>query len=189
MSGINTLTFTRTDAASFNGQGAAAASSLGALSNGATVSVKNAVGTSSGNAAVGGGDEAAAFLTTISASGDASINLTSLTDILGTSAVSLARVKDLSVNLLSEAQDATYGTNCTSITLGDSGTDDWVTQSHGGGLGATSTFDLPNGGNLAASFPTAAGNVVDGTHKYLYVVNNDASNAAKVLTVIAGGSS
>lgn len=147
------------------------------------------LGTSAANNAAGGADEAFLFLVSIAGSGNASIDLTSITDLLGQTGVTLARVKHLRIQLLSAADDAVNGTAAASVTVGDSGTNDLVTQS--GGVGwlstAASKMDVPNGGYMEFGVGNDHGVLVDSTHKIIYLANNDAGLAAKVLATGAGG--
>lgn len=160
------------------------------ISNTTNINKAVSLGTAAANAAAGGADELAAFVTSITASGSATIDLTALTDILNQTSVTLARVKSIIFRLLNAADDATNGTAASSVTIGNNGTNDYISQSHGGWLAsATSTFDVPSGGWMGYGVGNAAGNVVDGTHKIIKVANNDGSLTAKVQSVICGGTS
>ena len=140
-----------------------------------------------------GVNQLASFITTIAASGNASIDLTVLTNLLQQTAVVLVRVKSIMIQLLSLTDDTVNGTNCSSITINNTVTNAFSAQSNSGwfgnaaeGAAGGSKFVIPNGGTLAFATPAAAGVLVDGTHKVINYVNNDGSNGAAVQTTIFG---
>lgn len=162
--------------------------------NQSTVKKALSIGTAVADAAAGGGDELVSFVQTIAASGSASIDLTSLTDILGATGVSLARVKAIVIRLLSATDDTTIGTAAASVTIDNTVTNALSSQSNSGwfsnaaeGAANGSKFAIPNGGVLAFGTPAAAGVLVDPTHKVVKVTNNDAGLAAKVQISLVGG--
>lgn len=157
--------------------------------NNTTITKKSSVGTAAANAAVGGGDELASWVQTIAGGGTATVDLSSLTNILQTTAISLARVKGIMIRLLSTTDDATNGTACTHIVVGNAASNAWTSQSGGRGwlTSSTHTFDIGNGGAVAFLFPTAAGVLVDGTHKNILITNGDGSVSAKVQISLHGG--
>lgn len=158
------------------------------LTNATNISKKSTLGTSANNNALGGANELASFVQSISASSSATIDLTSLTNILQATGVSLARVKAVVIRLLSATDDSVIGTAASSITIGNNASNDWTSQSGTGWLGtATSTFVIPNGGVLAFATANAGGVLVDATHKIIKVANADASLAAKVQITLIGG--
>lgn len=160
------------------------------IANSSSPSKTITVGTSAANNAAGGGDECALFLTSVTASSNTTIDLTSVTDLLNTAAVTLARVKWVVFQLLSATDDATNGNACSSVTLDSSAPNGWTSQSFSGGFGnATSKLDIPNGAvsNLIGVV-SAAGVVVDSTHKIIKVINNDGALTAKFQTTLVGGS-
>jgi hypothetical protein len=138
-----------------------------------------------------GCDQCSCTLLTIAGAGSTTVDLTSLADILGRAGQAAARVKLLRVEHLSVAQDSANGGAASHVTLGNAGGNDLTSQAGGRGWfgSATSTFEVPNGGKLTFEAPTAAGVLVDGTHKLVKIANGDAANAAKVrLTVFFGSS-
>lgn len=161
------------------------------VSNTGTITHQSSVGTSAANAAAGGGNELCSFIQSIAASSSAVIDLSSLTNILQASAISLARVKGIVIRLLSATDDETNGTAAEYITVGNNASNDWTSQSGGRGwlASATSVIDIPNGGAVGASFPTAAGVLVDSTHENVKVVNGSSTLAAKVQISIQGATS
>ncbi len=110
----------------------------------------------------------------------------SLVDFVNSASMALTGVKALVVALLGAADTApdgiTLGTTCTSVTIGnasapclfgfDAGTDTWT---------------IFNGDFFAATKSTAAGwAVANGSTDGLKILNNDATNTAKVLVIIDG---
>lgn len=150
----------------------------------------NSIVSGSGNTASGIGDQLCSFVTTISASSSTTLDLSSLTNILQQTSQTIARIKGVLIELLSSAQDATSGTACSSITIGGAASNQWISQSGSGGPGdASSLWDIPNGEFLAFSCKATTGTVVDGTHKSLKILNNDATYAAGVrITILGAGS-
>lgn len=161
------------------------------VQNTGTITHQSSVGTSAANNAAGGGNELISWIQSISASSSATIDLTSLTNILQASGISLARVKGIVIRLLSTTDDETNGTAATYVTVGNNSSNDWTSQSGGRGwlASATSVLDIPNGGAVGASFPSAAGVLVDSTHKIIKIANADSSVAAKVQISIQGATS
>lgn len=154
-----------------------------------SISKTETVGTSNANGAVGGCDELISKVYSINASSSITIDLTSLTDILLQTGVSLARVKGIMIRLLSATDDTVIpGTAAAYITVGNNGANDFVSQSGTGWLnGASSAFDIPNGGALAFLCPNAGGVIVDGTHKIIKIANGDGALVAKAQVSILGG--
>ena len=158
------------------------------LTNNPSPSKAISLGTAAANNAAGGADEAALFLVSIAASSSATVDLTSITDILNQSA-SLARGKHIRIQLLSASDDTVNGTAASYVTIGNNGSNDWVSQGGTGWFhGATSSFDVPNGGYMEFGVGNGAGVAVDGTHKIIKIANADAGLAAKVQISLCGGS-
>lgn len=67
------------------------------------------------NTASLGADSFTSAIFSVSAGSDLTVNLASLTDLLFQSGVSFARIKGYRIELLSIADDSTYGTACTQI--------------------------------------------------------------------------
>jgi|SRR5579885_2583139 hypothetical protein len=188
---LSSLTSAITIGASWTAQHNITGTTYSPTQNSSQISKKSSVGTSASNNAAGGGDELVSFIQSISNSSNTTIDLTNLTDILSTANTNLARIKGVIIQLLSTSDDSTNGTNCTSITVGAAASNAWTSQSANRGWLATntSTFDIPNGGAVSFVTPTANGVLVDGTHKNLFIVNNDSSNAAAVQITLQGASS
>ncbi len=74
------------------------------------------------NNALGGADEYFNFLLTISGGASATLDLTTMTNVLQQTSVSIVRVKAYQFQLLDVADDATNGTACSGITYGAMGT-------------------------------------------------------------------
>ena len=136
------------------------------------------------NNALGGADEYFNYLITISASGTANIDLTSLIDILQTSGIALARLKAFQFQLLSLTDDPVNGTICTEITIGNA-----ASNAQPLNIGATGTYQVFTGGSWSYFDQTAGGFVVDSTHKIIKIVNNDSSHVAAVRLQLTGGTS
>lgn len=188
--GISVLTYKATVNSAINAQTNVTPSAAGAITSNSYPTKSLTIGTSAANNAAGGGDEAFLFILTAAASGNASVDLTSITDVLGASAVTLARVKHIRIQLLSAADDSVNGSACTSVTVGDSGTDDWISQSLTGWVtAAAAKIDLPNGAFVEFGAPSAGGVLVDSTHRVVYVLNNDSGHAMAVQFTGAGGDS
>lgn len=199
---LSTLSATLTAQLSWTATKTLTGTAYSAITNQSAIKKALSLGTSAANAAVGGADELASFVTSVSASSSSSIDLTAMTDILNQSSASLARAKAIVIRLLSASDDATNGTAAASITLDNTVTNALSAQSHSGwfdnahegtatgGMGdATgSKFTIPNGGFLAFGTPAAAGVLVDGTHKVVKITNNDGAIAAKAETSFVGGS-
>ncbi len=188
--GMSSLTFSQ----QFNGQASCqnnlTPGAAGPIVNASSPSVRYSYGTAAANAAVGGSNEAALFITSVAGSGSATIDFTSVTDLLNTAAVSLARIKAIWFCLLSAALDSVNGTAATSVTLGNNSGNDWISQSHTGWLAsAASVMDVPNGGSVGFCTSSAGGILVDNTHKIEKVTNNDTVVAAKLQTFLCGGDS
>jgi hypothetical protein len=140
---------------------------------------------SNANNAALGANELISQIFTIAASGNLSLDLTNLTDILFQASISLARVKGILIRLLSATDDATNGNGCSGVTIGNA-------TSNGFPMflaNTTSEMVLGNGEFVCWATPGASGLAVSGTSKNLYLVNNDASNAAKVQITLLGGTS
>lgn len=137
------------------------------------------------NASAGGADELISKVYTAAASGTVSIDLTSLVDALQVSGISLARVKGLLFRLLSVADDATNGTACSSVTIGNAGSNPNIMflddPTHG--------VILSNGDFIAWGTPQAAGIAVSSSHKVILITNNDSGNGMAVQVSILGGTS
>jgi len=135
------------------------------------------------NNALGGADEYFNFLITIAGSGNATIDLTNLIDILQTAAVSLARLKSFQFQLLNLNDDPVNGTLCTEITIGDA-----ASNAQPLNIGATGTYIMFTGGSWSYFDQTAGGFTVSSSLKNIKIVNNDASHAAAVRVQLTGGS-
>lgn len=136
------------------------------------------------NAVAGGADTIYAVVSTIAASGTLTIDLTSFADIMGRTGTSMARLKAYHIRLLDVTDDAAIVAQATSVTVGGGANAHRLNQTLN-----TTTFDLGPGESQEWITPGAAGIVTDGTHKNVKVLNNDATNAAKVLVILVGGTS
>lgn len=123
--------------------------------------------------------------TTVSIAGGATNNFdlaSSLTNVVGDASATLTGIKHILIELISVAQDATNGTACTGITIGNHATAAWAAP-----FGATGTYAIKNGGYWAHEEPTAGGVVVTQTTADLIkIVNNDGAVAAYVRISVFG---
>jgi hypothetical protein len=143
-----------------------------------------AISSAIANAAVGGGDLAMCGVLPVAHSSNATLDLMNFTDLMDRAAQAFARIKFVAFFLPSTAQDATVGTDATSVTIGNSGANASLLF-----LGAAAdTLTLKNGGWHMNNDPSAAGVLVDATHKDVKVVNNDTVEDANLVYLIIGGS-
>ena len=142
------------------------------------------LGTAIANASVGGSDQMISKIYTATASGTASIDLTTFTDVLERSAGSFARIKYIEFWLLSTTDDTTNGTACSSVSIGNAASNANVLYMGG----ATETTKLYNGDIICYASRKAAGLTVDSTHKAILVTNNDGAVAMALQVTIVGGS-
>jgi hypothetical protein len=134
-----------------------------------------------GTTASGQINELASKIFPIAASGNTTVNLQALLDVLGQTA-DLVRVKGLLLQLLSTADDPSNGTACSGVTIGNAGTHPFL-----GFLGGTTpTITLGNGEALGWLSPSANGLAVSLTACNLLITNNDGSNAAAVQVTVLG---
>lgn len=158
-------------------------------SNSSTIKKSLSIGTSAANSAAGGSDELYSAVTSLAGAASASIDLTSISDILAISGVLLARVKCILMRVLSVADDAAIGTAASGALLDGTVANGLLSQAGSGWLkAATSTADIINGGFLMYGTPAGAGVLVDATHKVIKVTNNDGAVTAKVQITVVGGS-
>jgi hypothetical protein len=181
MAAFNSVTLTETFQSSWSASAAAVSSALPFQANANTGAFTFKI-----SYTVGGGaaqiNEIANNILSIAASGNATLNLQSLTDVLGTTGVVLVRAKAWNFVLLSAAQDATNGTACSSVTVQGGASNPNVLS-----LGGTSpTYTINNGGCWKHGDGGASGITVNTGLLNVKVVNNDASNAAAVFYEIAG---
>lgn len=190
---ISSLTSSLSVQAAWNAVNAITGLSEG-VGNSNTVTKRSSLGTAAAAAAAGGANQVASWIQTISASGSASIDLTSVTNALQQTAVSLARVKAVFIQLLSVADDADIGTAATHVEVGNAASNCWASQSDKGWMKTVTqnledvngVFVIPSGGFLAFGTDNAAGVAVDSTHKVLKIANGDGAVTAKVRVTLIG---
>lgn len=166
---------------------------VGQSAGGTPVTWRNSVITTAvGNAVALGGNEGGRVIVSIAGGGNTTVDLRSIVDALGSTVV-LARAKSISFRLLAAADDSVNAPtpNATSVTIGDSGANDWTTQSNSFGPGATWAFTIKTGGRILFDCgpDDAAGGPVDSTHHLIKITNNDGTNTAKVEVMFNGGDS
>jgi hypothetical protein len=139
-----------------------------------------ALSSANDNTSLTGADCGVAAIYDVAASGTTTIDLQALVDLAERAAQSLVRVKFAAFMLLPVAKG---GTACSGVTLGNA-----ATNANTLWMGATAhTTPLENGDWILWGKGTAAGKVVDATHKLILATCTDAVVAAKLLAVIVGG--
>lgn len=141
--------------------------------------IKQSYGLGSGAGAV---NIISAFIQAISASSGATINLQSLTDVLGATVTSMTKLKEYLFCLLNATQDSVNGTAAASVAIGNAGSNQCPLAMSS----TTTTYTVNNGGNWAHGDPGASGITVSSTVKNVLVTNNDAGLAAAVLCAFGG---
>jgi hypothetical protein len=176
---INSLSATFSMGISYQAQGAAPGSQYQPTT--AQGAPKKNIAFKTGTTTSGQINELASAIFDVTASGTATINLQSLLDVLGQT-VTLVRVKGLLFQLLSMADDASYGTACSGVTIGNAGTHPFL-----GFLGGTDpTITLGNGEALGWLSPSANGLSVSNTTENILITNTDSTNAAAVQVTLLG---
>jgi hypothetical protein len=157
------------------------------LQNVGAIRKSQTYGTAAANNALGGADEFISYLLSIAASGNSTINLSSITNILQQAGVALVRIKGWLFQLLSTTDDTVNGTLCSSITIGAAASDPFLFNAWGG---TTPTVNVYNGGIMSYFDQVAAGfTVTASSNDKIKIVNNDSTYAAKVqITLIAAQS-
>lgn len=188
MAGLSSLTFQFTPSIQVNGQlNQAGASPIGNAQQ-LIQNLTAKIGTAQANNAVNGGDEAYFLESTIAPSGTLTINLQSFTDLCNQASVSLARLKFAFFALIGTNQtmpDGSVGNACSSITIGNAGSNPHPLNMNSG----TDTFTVTNAGSQAILDGSAAGMAVNGGASNIKILNNDSVNSAKVFVCFVGGSS
>jgi len=169
--------------------------SLAALSSGisfAAPSVQNTVNASrsisfGGNVA-GGANSVVNTIVTIAASGTATLNLQSLTDVINGASV-WVRLKTFVFWLLGTTDDSVNGTTCSSVSIGNAGSNGCPLDM--GAIANTRTLTTNSGYGDWTAYGTnsAAGITVSASVKNVLITNNDSVNAAAVLFLGFGATS
>ena len=114
------------------------------------------------------------------------LDLTALTDVVQ-QAVALTAVKAFEIWLLDATKTApdgvTAGNACSSITIDITSANPWTNWPI---AGTTPSYVVKGGGCWHHEDISAAGMVVDSTHKTIKITNNDAGNVAQVVLVFVG---
>lgn len=184
MAALDSLTATIRGLVTWTATDSLTGTDYGATSNNSTITKSITLGTSAGNAVALGADQLVSYLLTISASSSTTIDLTSLTNIIGSAAV-FARLKAVMFRLLSATDDATNGTAAASVTIGNAAAtvntlfldDD------------TYTFTVKTGEFILWGTPSAAGITVDSSNKSVKILNNSSTLSAVVQITLIGGTS
>lgn len=160
-------------------------------SNGNTIARASFTSTGSGANSI---NQVAVKVYSIGASSSTTIDLSAaIRNVVNASDATFARIKSITITLLTSTTtsgnyDATQGTACTSITIGNAASNAWISVSNRGGFGGTTfTFDIPNGGSMSWSVDNANGfAITSGSNCNLKILNNDASVAAAVQLTLLG---
>lgn len=189
--GLSSLSVTPADNLNWVAQNNLTGSNYSPITNQGRTTKQVAFSSTLANAAAGGANEFVSYLVSLAASANTTVNLQVLTDILNVANVNLARIKGYSIWLLSPTDDATYGTNCTSIRVGGGTTPCQLnmTTTDAANTGNTAAMTIFKGGISQYFDQTAGGFTVDNTHRNLFFLNNDATNAAKIELSLIGGDS
>lgn len=124
----------------------------------------------------------------IAAGANTTVNLQALTDQLNLSC-NFARIKGVYFHLISEADNADIGTNATSILFGGNGASNQGISGNAtyGFFGnGNDTMRVFNGGFAMMGTPSAAGVLIDSTHKNVFILNEDGAVTAKVYVGFLG---
>lgn len=184
MTALNSLSYTSTENVQSSGSVTVAGSNTG-VSGGTPIVRAYSLKTGIANASPGGADEQYFGVLTIAASGNATINLGSFTNIAGQVSSAMARAKEWRfwlLGLLQSAPDGTVGTACSGITVGG-GSNPFEFN-----LSGTNTMTIENAGDMVYRGGAAGFTIVSGTNSNVKIVNNDSGNSAVVLVEITGGS-
>ncbi len=114
-------------------------------------------------------------ITTLAASANTTLNLTSLQGVDG-STINFARVLGWCFRLLSVTDDPINGTACSGITIGNAASNAFLFNA----WTATKTENLGNGEGMAFATPLAAGYTVGGSNENVKLVNNDGGVGAAI---------
>jgi hypothetical protein len=147
MAGINTLSGSFTITQNWSASNNLTGQAYQPIQQSGTITAKYSLANTVGNAVAGGSDEYASYILTINASSLATVNFSSITNIMQQTGVSLARIKAYSIQLLSVANDSVNGTACSSITIGNLGT----------AIGNNNALELGAGTGLAVNTTQSAG--------------------------------
>src|SRR5262245_48340802 len=115
---ISNVSATFSMGVSYQAQGAASGSQYQPTT--AQGNPKKNIAFKTGTTVTGQINELASKIFNLAASGTTTINLQSLLDVLGTTAV-LVRIKGLMIQLLSATDDPDNGTACSGVTVGNAG--------------------------------------------------------------------
>ncbi len=154
------------------------------LTNSGAIRKSQNYGTAAVNSALGGANELVTYnLPGIAGSGNTTIDLSSLTDILQQTGISFFRLKGFMIRLLSVADDSVNGTACSSVTVGNAAANPFLFNTW---AGTTPTQRIYNGG-IWLYFDTQAAGFVVGSTVNIKILNNDSVVAAKVQLTLIGG--
>jgi hypothetical protein len=139
--------------------------------------------------AAGAINEAYVGVLTLGASTNTTLDLQALIDVVG-NALNFTGIKAIFLQLLGTIDTApdgtTVGTICTGVTIGNAAANPFGGAGYPLGDAAAQTITLANREQFGRGKPSAAGWVVDGTHRNLKFLNNDAVNQAKILVGLQG---
>lgn len=145
--------------------------------------ISMSVGTGSDQA-----DEVVSTIVSVAASGTSDLDLgAALTNVVNDTAITLATVKAIVIELLTatdtDANGTVIGSAATNVTVGGD-----INAAVLGFGGATETWTINNGDFLAASRRAAGWAITNATADILQIVNNDAAVGAEVRVTLFGTS-
>lgn len=181
---LDSLTSTWSMTIAWNAQNNITGDDYSPIQNDSTIAKSQAFSSATANSAAGGSDEIASFITSIAASGNTTLDFEAISNVLGDASITLARVKNIQIRLLSEDDDETNGTQASSITVGNAAANQQKLFLNN----ATDEFNITNGCAITYHGAATTGFVVNGTNSDLKIVNNDSTYAAKVQITFTGGS-
>ncbi len=128
------------------------------------------------------GNQMIASQITIANAANTTVDLSAAaTNVLGSATATIVRVKAASIWLPKYTESATLGSNSTGVTVGAASANAALLF---GLSGNARSFDLEAGAMVSWMVPSTGALVT--TLKNLYILNNDATNAANVILVLVG---
>jgi hypothetical protein len=182
--GISVLSGSQSDSIKWNAQDNLTGTDYSPLQNAGGINKQQTFNNNIANNATGGANQFVSYLFTIASSGNATVNCTTLTNILQTSNVALVRIKGYVIRLLSITDDTVNGTNCSQVTWGNASSNQQNLV-----LATNATAFVYNGGISDYFDQRPAGFAVSNTACNIKFLNNDSGNAACVQLTLIGGDS
>lgn len=183
MPAIDTLDVTFKTTMTWSAQNAITGTDYAPITNPGNVSVSERWLDTTSVTAAGGADQLVSYIVTIAGGGNTTLDVSALTNILGASAT-MARLKGWQFRLLSTEDDATNGTNCSGVTIGNAAANQQSLN-----MATNNVFTLYNGDFQMYGGPRTAGFTVDASNRNIFINNDDANNSAAIQITLVGGAS